>query len=137
MMLLVMAPFVACGGDDDSADADAVAPDAHVTPDGGAADGTADGGPPDGTAPDGGVDCPEGLICVSTFPYHDDNDTSTSTSRQYDGYACSPSIDESGPEVIYRLELAEAGFLSAALPDDVPGVDIDLQLLGSQIWRQR
>jgi hypothetical protein len=120
----VVALAFACGGSGGDAD-----PDAQVSSDGSADAAVTDGGAPDGTAPDAGPTCPPGFICVSTFPYHDDNDTSTSTSRQYDGYSCMPSVDESGPEIIYQLELSEAGFLSAAVPDDVPGVDVDLQLL--------
>jgi len=129
--LASMALGLACGGGGSEGDPDAASQDALPLVDGSTDAALTDGGQPDGVAPDAGTDCPPGLICVTTFPYHDDNDTSTSTSRQYDGYACYPSGDESGPEIIYRLDLAEAGFLSAAVPDDVPGVDIDLHLLGS------
>jgi hypothetical protein len=137
VLLMAMAPLAACGGGGDDSDPDAGESDARAAPDGATDASLTDGGQPDGSASDGsasdgGVNCPPGLICVSTFPYHDDNDTSASTSRQYDGYGCSPATDESGPEIIYRLDLSEAGFLSAAVADDVPGVDIDLQLLGSQ-----
>lgn len=126
-LLLMTAFFVACGGSE--ADPDAAASDAQPLADGSMDASRADGGVPDGAVPDAGINCPPGIICVSTFPYHDDNDTSVSTSRQYDSYSCGASIDESGPEIIYRLELTQAGFLSAAVPDDVPGVDIDLHLL--------
>lgn len=122
--LLTMSLGAACGGGGGGTD-----PDAMATSDGAADAALTDGGAPDGEAPDAGSICPPGIICVSNFPYHDDNDTSASTSRQYDGYSCSPSSDEGGPEVIYRLELSEAGFLSAAVPDDVVDVDIDLHLL--------
>jgi len=87
-----------------------------------------DGG---GNQADGGVDCPPGVICPDAFPYHDDNDTSSSGSRAFDSYGCAPGTDESGPERVYRVVLPEAGFLSAATPDDNPDVDIDLHILGS------
>lgn len=74
--------------------------------------------------------CPDGVICPGAFPFHDDNDTSDGT-RMFDHYSCAPNTNESGPEVIYRVVLPEPGFLSAAVPDDVPGVDIDLHILGS------
>ena len=109
------------GQDDDAAAEDAAISDAAIP----------DAAAPDAAPGDAGVECPEGLICVDQFPYHDEGDTSTSESRQFDSYGCAPSVDESGPEVIYRLTLQEDGFLSAAVPDDVPDVDIDLHLLGS------
>lgn len=113
-------------------------PDATANRDG-AADATDPGSDAlpagDAHAPDGGdagpPPCPQGIICVSSLPYHDENDTSASASRQLDGYGCAPGVDESGPEVIYRVIVPEAGFLSAAVPDDVPGVDVDLHLLAS------
>lgn len=84
-----------------------------------------------GADPDGMVGCPPGLICPESFPYHDDNDTSVSTTSVFDSYSCAPNTDESGPEIIYRIVVPEAGFISAALPDDIPDVDIDLHLLAS------
>lgn len=79
---------------------------------------------------DGMTACPPGLICPDAYPFHDDNTTAGGASM-FDSYSCEPGTDESGPEVIYRVVLPEAGFVSAALPDDIPDVDIDLHLLGS------
>jgi hypothetical protein len=85
-----------------------------------------------GSSNDAGVaDCPSGLICPAVFPFHDDNDTSVNGQSMFDSYSCAPGTDESGPEVVYRVVLPQAGFLSAAVPDDVASVDIDLHILGS------
>lgn len=58
--------------------------------------------------------------------------TATSPSDAIDSYACAPSTDESGPEVIYHLVIPFAGTLTLAL-DDVSGddVDVDVHLLGA------
>ena len=78
----------------------------------------------------GGSDCPVGVTCVTSFPFTDYRDTSLEGASALDGYACAPSTDESGPEVVYRVTVPTAGFLSAAVYDD-PGVDIDLHILSA------
>jgi hypothetical protein len=45
-------------------------------------------------------------------------------------YACAPDTDESGPEIVYRVSVPAAGFLSAAVYDG-DGVDIDVQILSA------
>jgi len=114
------------GGDDGSGD------------DGGGGDdgGTGDegGGGDDGGGDDGDDEpCPDGLICVSDFPFSEDNSTTGAGSDRFDSYSCSPSTDESGPEVIYQVDLAEDGFLAVDLPqaDMASGADIDVHILGS------
>jgi len=103
--------------------------------DGGPADGAADldAEAPDGPAPDAGADgpapCPEGVTCVDTFPFGEDRDTSLEPPSRLEGYSCSDA-DEGGPEVIYRVTVPEAGFLSAAV-DEQPGVDVDVHILGA------
>ncbi|HEV8324804.1 MAG TPA: hypothetical protein VG389_24520, partial [Myxococcota bacterium] len=77
----------------------------------------------------GAASCPAGMICPTIFPFHDDNDTSASSTRNFASYGCAPAIDESGPEVVYRLTIAIPGFVSAAVDDAAAGVDVDLQLL--------
>ena len=72
--------------------------------------------------------CPPGVICVDSFPYTDDN-TTTGAAATLDGYSCSPSTDESGPEVVYQVELTEAGFLAAEVYDLPAGVDVDVHVL--------
>ena len=84
-------------------------------------------------APDGFI-CPLGEHCnpivINRFPFVDNRNTDHATSRRFDSYACAPDTDESGPEFIYRVEISEAGTLTAEL-DDVArdGIDIDIHLL--------
>ena len=93
------------------ADSGSPSPDAGSNPDSGAA-------PP----------CPTDVTCVSSFIFSEDRDTSLSTRRQLDGYSCASTIDESGPEIVYRVTVPEPGFLSAAVIEQ-PGVDVDVQIL--------
>ena len=72
--------------------------------------------------------CPAGIICVSSFPYRDNNTTSTSTSKRFSRYSCKTSADESGPERIYRVVVSKEGFLSTAVYA-ASGVDVDVHIL--------
>ena len=74
-------------------------------------------------------DCPEGLVCVDSLPFEETNDTSASGISAFDAYGCAPDIDESGPEVVYRVTVHERGFLGVLLDDSAAGVDIDAHLL--------
>lgn len=74
--------------------------------------------------------CPGGVICVETLPYTDHN-TTIGAPAALDGYGCAPSIDESGGEVVYRVEITEPGFLVAALYDLTADVDVDVHVLGA------
>ncbi len=60
--------------------------------------------------------------------------TTSAASRTFDAYACAPTTDESGPEVVYRVDLPAAGFLALDLPrsDMGAGVDVDVHLLTSR-----
>lgn len=78
------------------------------------------------TTPTG--DCPAGVICVDRFPFTDTS-TTTGGAADLEGYACAPSTDESGPEVVYRVQLDQDGFLAAGLRDLPAGVDVDVHLL--------
>lgn len=90
--------------------------------------GTTDAGTP---LPDAGpVPCPADQICVSSFVFTDDNDTSTATRDQFDTYNCAPTINEGGREVVYRVDVPAAGFLSAAVTE-AQGVDVDVHILSS------
>lgn len=80
------------------------------------------------TPPEVTDDCPPGVICIDSLPFVDVN-TTTGAPSVMDGYGCAPTIDESGPEVLYRLEIAEEGFLAASLWDLPAGVDVDVHLL--------
>ncbi len=70
------------------------------------------------------------MVCVDQLPFVHQS-TTTGAAASLDGYACSPSTDESGPEVVYRVTVQERGFLAATLSGLPSGVDIDVHLLGS------
>lgn len=78
-------------------------------------------------------DCPEDVVCVNTFPFSHEGDTSRSTRDDFDSYACSPSTNESGAEILYRVTLPDDGFLALNLPEYAmeSGADVDVHLLGS------
>ncbi|MBI4952808.1 MAG: hypothetical protein HY908_12305 [Myxococcales bacterium] len=101
---------------------------------GGSGAGTAGGGGAGagaGAGGSGGADaCPVGVTCVTEFPFTDERDTSIEGASVLDGYACALATDESGPEVLYRVTVPEAGFLSAAVYDDA-GVDLDVHILAA------
>jgi hypothetical protein len=99
-----------------------------TTGSGGATTTTGTGGA--GTGGGGSSPCPAGVTCVTTFPFHDDRDTSVEGMHMIDTYACKPGADESGPEIVYRVTVPEPGFLSVAVYSD-PGVDIDVHILSS------
>ncbi len=75
------------------------------------------------------AECPDGVICVDTFPFTHSGDTSASSAREFDAYACAPDTDESGPEIVYRVTLAEEGYLALGLNDW--DADVDVHLLES------
>jgi len=68
------------------------------------------------------------LICVETFPFVDTRDTTFGT-RTFDRYSCAPTTNESGPELIYRVELPDDGLFVASLDDLPAGVDVDVHIL--------
>jgi hypothetical protein len=121
--------------DDDAPDTGTVAAaDGSDGADG--ADGTdgtdgSDGG--DGTDGTSGDPCPSGVTCVSSFPYTARTTTTGAGSDRFDSYACASGTDESGPEVIFEVELPDDGFLALDLPQGsmASGADIDVHLLGS------
>jgi hypothetical protein len=78
----------------------------------------------------GSTTCPEHVICVDTFPFQENQDTSQSTLNMLDSYNCQPNADESGPEIVYRVHVPKDGFLSAAVVDS-SGVDIDVHILSA------
>jgi hypothetical protein len=112
------------GGGDDGGTGDDSGGD-----DGGGSGGDAgDGGGDDGTEPD---PCPANMVCVDAFPFEEANNTSSAASDSFDAYGCAPDTNESGPEVIYRVDLAEDGFLAVDLPEMADGADVDVHILGS------
>ncbi len=80
----------------------------------------------DTSVPD--VECPEGMICPTEFPFVDANDTTDGTT-DLDAYSCSPSTNESGPERTYQVTLDKAGFLAATLDNLGTSVDVDVHIL--------
>jgi hypothetical protein len=76
--------------------------------------------------------CPAGVVCVTSFPFSHTSTTTGAASDQLDLYSCS-TANESGPELVYRIDVPSDGFLFLNLPesDMAPGVDVDVHLLGS------
>ncbi len=107
------------------------------TPDAGEADaGEADTGPtdtgPTDTGPtDTGPLPPAGTVSdpidVDRFPWVRDLDTRAAASDHLDRYDCA-SADESGPELVHRLEIEAAGELVVEVAES-SGVDVDIHLL--------
>ncbi len=93
-------------------------------------DAGADAGSTTDAGTDGGLSCPVDQLCVDSFPYTNTNDTSLSTRSVFDRYDCAASTNESGNEVIYRVEVPASGFLSAAVYE-TSGVDVDVHILSS------
>lgn len=92
-----------------------------------------DSGTPDDTGDEPAPDpCPSGVECVTTFPYEHSSTTTRAALDDFDSYACASSTDESGPEVLYRVDVPEDGFLALSLTDMASGVDIDVHLLASE-----
>jgi hypothetical protein len=73
-------------------------------------------------------DCPSGVTCVDSLPFVHTAST-TGGEAELDGYACSSSTNESGPERLYRVQLSEEALLVASLDGLPEGVDVDVHLL--------
>ncbi len=115
------APDAAAVGDAAAPEDDAAAPAPDAAPEDDAA-----APPPDAAAPED--DCPDDVVCVRALPFSATGSTAAAARDAFDAYACAPETDESGPEVVYRIDVPAAGFLAAEV--DVPeGVDVDLHLL--------
>ena len=67
-------------------------------------------------------------VNVDALPFRDWRNTRYATSDIFDSYSEAPDVDESGPEIIYRLTLPGPGTLTAHVLD-APQADIDLHLL--------
>ena len=86
-------------------------------------------------------DVPQGLqgagtwddpYVISRFPFTDSRSTADSVTSVVGGYACSPSTNEGGAEVVYRIDAEVSGILVASV-DDTSGdsVDPDVHILSS------
>jgi len=87
--------------------------------------------PTEGEEEDAGTDttdCPPGVICVDALPYVHTY-TSVGGTSTLDGYSCAPETDESGPEVVYRVELQDDGLLTTSLSGLGDTVDVDVHIL--------
>jgi MYXO-CTERM domain-containing protein len=79
------------------------------------------------TDPEGTLDHP---ILIGSTPYTDTRSTAGAPSDVLDGCGAAPTTGETGPEVIYQIEITEPGQLTVSVTDDV-GVDIDVHLYTS------
>ncbi|MBW2523565.1 MAG: murein L,D-transpeptidase catalytic domain family protein [Deltaproteobacteria bacterium] len=68
---------------------------------------------------------------MTSFPFEHSSTTVGAASDQLDSYGCNAAVDESGPEVLYRVDLPADGFLALELVEAQMGVgaDIDVHLL--------
>jgi hypothetical protein len=72
-------------------------------------------------------------VRVAELPFTDLRDTRDATDRRIDRYdGCGSSTDESGPEVVYRIEFTRQTTLRALLFDR-GSVDVDLHVLGDDV----
>jgi hypothetical protein len=85
-----------------------------------------------------GPSCPLGTACnpipVPALPFHDERDGQLGPGDDWDWYSpCAPDINESGPEWVYRLEIAEAGVLHVTLDQSLESdiVDMDVHILSA------
>lgn len=96
--------------------------------------GSANGGSTSGGAGGSGGNCSLGTFCnpipIQSFPYSHQSDTTNAASDEVDTYSCAPSTSELGPEVVYLVDVPEAGRLSVSVTDS-DGVDVDVHLLDS------
>lgn len=112
----------------DTPDPDTAA-DTVTTPDTTPTDTTADTTPEtEVVTPAAGT--PDDPIVVGRFPFVVDDTTATSTSSALDRYTCAAATDESGPERVYRMQLAATGTFVAELAE-AAGVDVDIHVLST------
>lgn len=132
-LLALVSIVAACGDSDNSSGSGAGGAGVGGTGVGGALTGGGGTGGVGGGGDVGGggaSPCPDGVTCVTTFPFSDQRDTSLEGETVLDAYGCSPATDESGPEIVYRVTVPDDGFLSVAVYDG-SGVDIDVHLLSA------
>lgn len=102
--------------------------DADTRPD------TASDAGPDALDPDVSDDCLPGSPCrplpIGRLPFSDSRDTRDGPADSWDSYGCAPDTDESGPEWVYRIDIAEAGTLVASV-SGAASADPDVHILHS------
>ncbi len=70
-------------------------------------------------------------IRIDALPYARKGTTVGAPSDVLDAYACADAIAERGPEVVFRVEVAEPGRLRAWVTGDGAGVDVDVHVLAA------
>jgi hypothetical protein len=86
--------------------------------------------PPDAAVP--ADPCPTDVVCVTGFPFTHSDTTAGAASDVFDAYSCASATNESGHEVVYRVDVPQAGFLALTLGGMPAGVDVDVHLLASE-----
>lgn len=90
-----------------------------------------DGAPPEAAPPPlAGAGTWVAPYAIDALPFVDDRSTATSSADEVDVYPCGPQ-DESGPEVVYRIDLAEPAKLRVRVFAD-DGADVDLHWLDGE-----
>lgn len=82
-----------------------------------------------GAGPGGGAPCPDGITCIQSFVFSEGRNTDNDGTDAIDAYACGAQ-NESGREIVYRVDVPQDGFLSVAVYDDA-STDIDVHILTS------
>jgi|GEM_PF-6607159 len=75
-----------------------------------------------------GSGTPADPFVVPFLPYQDSYTTTGAPSDAYDAYSCAPATNESGPEVLYRVDLPFMAELTATVEDGT-GADVDVHIL--------
>jgi len=69
---------------------------------------------------------------ISSFPFQDKGNTRNNNSLKIDKYSVAPTKMETGPEVIYEVNLSNSGTLDLTVSDiQKEGIDNDIHLLSS------
>ncbi|MBW2456326.1 MAG: murein L,D-transpeptidase catalytic domain family protein [Deltaproteobacteria bacterium] len=74
------------------------------------------------------AECPAGVMCIDSLPFFESN-TTEGSGAVFDVYSCDDGINESGPEMVYRVDVATEGLLVASLAGLGEGVDVDVHIL--------
>jgi hypothetical protein len=91
-----------------------------------------DGGGLDAGVGETGVACPADVICIGSLPYRQPNDTAGAPLSKFSSYSCAPTIDASGPEVLYRLDLSGEGLLALQLTNVAQGANVNVFLMSAR-----
>lgn len=73
--------------------------------------------------------CPADVVCPTALPFEHRASTRGAARDAFDRYACAPDNDESGPEVVYRVDVPVQGLLTVSLFEGPADVDVDVHIL--------